>query len=128
VNRTYSELDALTDAQLQQLETRVITTSKKAVAFVPGFPLSILYAVVSAGAEKALPVVLAIHRQLRMTGREWTPLNSAVWKAAGSPSDKERASILRKLKGLPDLIRVTPHRTATTHYWVARGSLWQRGP
>ena len=30
-------------------------------------------------------------RQLKMTRWEWTPINAAVWKAAGDPSDKQRA-------------------------------------
>ena len=80
---------------------------------------------VAAGAEKALPVVLAIHRQLRMTRREWTPLNSAIWKAAGAPSPKARAAILRKLHGLSGVIRLDAHRTVTSHYRVARGDLWR---
>ena len=118
-------LDQLTDAELRRHEIVVTRTSRRGEAFVPSFPVRILCAVVAAGAEKALPVVLAIHRQLHMTRREWIPLNSAIWKAAGAPSPKARAAILRKLRCLPGVIRLDPHQTVTSHYRVARGDLWR---
>jgi hypothetical protein len=121
-------LDQLTDAELRQHEIVVPRKSRRGAAFVPSFPVRILGAVVTARAEKALPVVLAIHRQLLMTRREWTPLNSAIWIAAGSPTDKGRATILRKLKHLPDLIRIKERRTPLSRYRVARGPLWANDP
>ena len=81
-------------------------------------------AVVDADAVAALPLVLAIHRQLAMTKREETPLNEAIWKCAGSPSPKCRESILRTLKAIPQVIRVTAVQTATTRYRVAKGEVW----
>ena len=77
-----------------------------------------------AKAEKALPLVLAIHRQLYMTKRETTPLNVAVWKAAGSPSSLERVSIMRKLKDFPGIIRLEKDRTTTSNYRVGLVSDW----
>ena len=121
---TGSKLDSLSDLKLRQLEIRVDTTPPRPTGFVPGFPVPILKAVVSADAVKALPVVLAIHRQLTMTRREWTPLNSAVWTAAGSPSSKKREAILRDLKRLPEVVRIEPRRTTAAHYRVAKGTLW----
>ena len=118
-------LDHLSDVELRQHEIPVTKASRRGKAFVPPFPLGILLAMVTAGAEKALPTVLAIHRQLHMTSRESTPLNSAIWKAAGSPGAKARAAILRKLRGLPGVIRFERHRTVASHYRVARGDLWQ---
>jgi hypothetical protein len=119
-------LDGLSDFDLQQFEISVNPNRHSAEAFVPALPVAVVVAVVEAGAEKALPIILAIHRQLKMTTREWTPLNSAIWKAAGRPSDKERAAILRKLKKLPDLIRIEIKRTSVSHYQVAKGPLWGR--
>ena len=92
----------------------------EATAFIPALPVHI----VEAKAEKALPLVLAIHRQLHMTKRETTPLNAAIWKAAGSPSPRERESIIRKLKALPGLVYFEIARTTTSHYRVGRGSDW----
>lgn len=120
------DLDQLTDAELRQHEIAVTRKSRRGEAFVPPFPVLVLHVIVAAGAEKALPLVLAVHRQLLMTRREWTPLNSAIWIAAGSPTDKERATILRKLKHLPDLIRIEERRTTMSRYRVARGPLWGR--
>eukprot|EP01037_Dinobryon_pediforme_P013287 gene13287-13397_t len=96
----------------------------EATAFIPALPLHVVLTIVEAKAEKALPLVLAIHRQLHMAKRETTPLNAAIWKAAGSPSTRERESIIRKLKALPGLVYVEKDRTTTSHYRVGRGSDW----
>jgi len=96
----------------------------EASAFVPPLPLQIVISIVEAKAEKALPLVLAIHRQLHMTKRETTPLNAAIWKAAGSPSARNRESIIRRLKALPGIIGLEKARTTTSHYRVRRGSDW----
>jgi len=97
----------------------------KSEHYVPGFPLSIILSVVDAGLEKALPLILAIHRQLTMTKREWTPLNSAVWRAAGDPTAKEKETILAKLKAAPGIIQFRINRTPVSHYSVSKGNLWQ---
>lgn len=121
---TSINLDALSDYELQQLETLASTNRNRTVTFVPPFPVAVVVAVVGARAEKALPAILAIHRQLTMTRREWTPLNAAVWRAAGGPSAKKRAAIICSLKQLPDLIRIEPYRTPTSHYRAAWGPRW----
>ena len=115
--------DRLTDADLRKSEIK-LPPVKKPAAFVPAIPLAILQAVVEAHAEKALPLILAIHRQLEMSKRKSTPINAAVWQAAGNPTEKTRAAILRKLKQLPEIILVEPARTPVSHYRAARGPLW----
>jgi hypothetical protein len=92
--------------------------------FIPAFPLRVQLALLDARAGTVLPLVLAIHRQLTMSGREETPLNGAIWDAAGRPSPKQRETILRKLKALPEIIEIIPGRTWTTHYRVRRGAVW----
>ena len=111
-------------AKGQQSAGQKLKTHKSS-AYISNFPLDILQAVVDAGVEKALPLILAIHRQLTMTGREWTPLNSAVWKAAGDPTAKQKESILSKLKTAPSIIRISDNRTRVSHYSVAKGDLWK---
>jgi hypothetical protein len=59
-----------------------------------------------------------------MTRREWTPLNMAIWTAAGNPPEKKRAKILSVLKARPDLIMIRHKKTTTSHYEVAYGALW----
>lgn len=92
--------------------------------FIPGFPQAILAAVVEARAEVVLPLVLAIHRQLTMTRKTETPLNEAIWCAAGSPNHKRRQRILQKLKVLPELVELIPCRTRVSHFRVRRGRWW----
>ena len=98
--------------------------TKSPVPFIPPTPLSVVQACAVDGSEVVLPLVLAVHRQLKMTGREWTPLNKAVWTSAGNPAEKKRERILRVLKSRPDLLQVRQRKTATSHYEVAYGALW----
>ena len=113
--------DTLTDEELRRLEKSVTPTK---AAYIPGFPQSVIQALVDADAVAALPLVLAIHRQLAMTKRKETPLNDAIWRCAGSPSPKRREAILRKLKAIPRVIHITAARTATAHYCVGKGKAW----
>jgi hypothetical protein len=115
--------DRLTDADLRKSEVK-LTSIMKPAAFVPAVPVTVLQAVVQARAEKALPLILAIHRQLQMSGREWTPLNAAVWKAAGTANSKQRSAILKKLEVLTEVVRIERHRTPTSYYRAARGALF----
>lgn len=117
-------LDSLSDRELQRSERRVQLAVNTKPQFIPAFPLRILQALAEADAVVALPLVLAIHRQLVMSRREETPLNEELWNAAGSPTAKKRAVILRKLKSLPEVIQITAARTRTTHYRVRKGDLW----
>ena len=110
-------------AETKQPKPKTINTIE-VNAYVPLFPLRIVLNIVEAKAEKALPLVLAIHRQLHMAKRDSTPLNAAVWKAAGSPSPREKERILAKLKGLPNVIILERERTTTSHYRVSRGLDW----
>jgi len=98
--------------------------TSKSKHFIPALPLEVVLGCVAGRCEVALPLILAIHRQLIMTRREWTPLNKAIWAAAGNPPEKKRAKILFLLKELPDLILIRPKKTTTSHYEVAYGILW----
>ena len=98
--------------------------TSKSKHFIPALPLGVVLTCVAGGYEVALPLILAIHRQLTMTGREWTPLNIAIWAAAGNPPEKKRAKILAAVKRHPDLIQIRPKKTTTSHYEVAYGTLW----
>jgi hypothetical protein len=118
-------LDTLTDGELRRLEK---SATPATAAYIPAFPQSVMQAVVDADAVTALPLILAIHRQLVMTKREETPLNEAIWKRAGSPSSKRRESILRKLRTVPHVIRLKATRTRTSHYSVSRGEFWGEIP
>lgn len=95
--------------------------------FIPPTPLEVTKACVANNCEIALPLILAIHRQLTMTRREWTPLNKAIWISAGDPPEKKRERILRALKNQPELIRLRLRKTAISHYEVSYGKGWAKG-
>ena len=106
-------LDHLSDFELRKLERTSDGRPDVRAQFIPACPVRIIQAMVEADAAVALPLVLAIHRQLTSARREETPLNEAAWKIAGSPSARRREAILRKLKRLPELIVFRADRTPT---------------
>ena len=117
-------LDHHSDFELRKLERTSDGRPDVRAQFIPACPVRIIQAMVEADAAVALPLVLAIHRQLTSARREETPLNEAAWKIAGSPSARRREAILRKLKRLPELIVFRADRTPTSHYRVSKGRLW----
>ncbi len=117
-------LDHLSDFELRKLERTSDGRPYVRAQFIPACPVRIIQAMVNADAVVALPLVLAIHRQLTSARREETPLNEAVWKISGASSARKREAILRKLKRLPELIVFRADRTPTSHYRVSKGRLW----
>jgi hypothetical protein len=93
-------------------------------SFVPRLPVSVIERVEQSGAMTAMGLVLAIHRQMAMRRRQSTPLNAAIWKAAGSPSKKRREVILRNLAKIPDVFVLQRSRSLQGFYRVERGELW----
>lgn len=92
--------------------------------FIPSVPLAVIKMCALRECEVVIPLLLAIHRQLKMANREWIPLNKAVWASAGDPSERKRERILRVLKAQPELVQIRQRRTATSHYEVAYGVAW----
>ena len=116
----------LPDTGLEATETKMATRRQKE-GYIPAIPVKVLRAVVEAKATKALPLILAAHRQLHMAKLESVPLGGAIWDAAGSPSRQEKAAVLRNLKKLPEVIRLVPkHQTMFSFYDVAYGPLWKQ--
>ncbi len=110
------------DRQARPVDLRVQETRKN--HFVPPVPMRIVECVERAGAMSALGLILAIHRQLTMRRCDSTPLNAAIWRAAGSPSKKRREAILRNLAKLPEVFLLYKARSRQGFYRVARGELW----
>jgi hypothetical protein len=123
-----SSQEQLLTAELERHAERVDLGKLTASAspYVPKFPVAILERVEQAGAMTAMGLILAIHRQLAMRKCESTPLNAAIWKAAGSPSKKRREVILRNLANVPDVLVLEEARSQQGHYRVARGELWTK--
>lgn len=83
-------LDHLSDFELRKLERTSDGRPDVRAQFIPPCPVLIIQAMVDADAVVALPLVLAIHRQLTSARREETPLNEAVWKISGPSSARKR--------------------------------------
>jgi len=123
------ELYRISDANLDATTTKE-PTRRQREGYIPALPVKVLCAVVEAKAEKALPLILAIHRQLHMAKQKSVPLTGAIWDAAGSPGRQAKVAVLRNLKKLPKVIRlISKDQTMFSYYDVAYGPLWkQKGP
>jgi hypothetical protein len=117
------------DSGLEATATKLATRRQKE-GYIPVLPVKILRAVVEAKALKALPLILAAHRQLHMAKRGSVPLTGAIWDASGYVTRKDKTAALQKLKKLPKVIRLIPkNQTLFSFYDVAYGPLWkQKGP
>ena len=124
--RNMIELLEFPDREIPPERAALKTKVDRKEHFIPSLPLCVIQRVVQAKAEKALPLILAIHRQLYMAKRESTPLNAAIWNAAGNPTTREREGIIRKLKSLHDIIIMEEKRTVTSRYRVGRGQIWDK--
>lgn len=120
------DMSVLTDKELQKFEKPIAQANTEKDHFIPPLPIKILLEVVRLDAVAALPLVLAIHRQLVMKKKDDTALNEAIWRIAGDPSAKKRECILRKLKLLPQVFELIPERTRLYHYRIRRGGMWKR--
>jgi hypothetical protein len=100
----------------------------------PCFTTFVSY-IVKRRAEKALPLLLAIHRRLDMRnaenarrGRsgkiESLPLTPGLWRDAGNPAKTTRNAIYKHLRAMPDLVVILEHRTLTSHYRLKKGPGW----
>jgi hypothetical protein len=105
-----------------------IPVNGKAVDFLLLYGLTGLCAyVVERKAEKALPLILAIHRHLAMAAkwkRTSIPITKAVWKSAGNPSKNAREAILAHMESMPELVVFREKRTFASRYRVKKGPLW----
>jgi hypothetical protein len=118
-------LTAELDRQAERVDLRKIVVP--ASRYVPKIPVAVLERVEQAGAMTAMGLILAIHRQLAMRKCDSTPLNAAIWKAAGSPSKKRREVILRNLAKVPNVVVLEQERSQQGYYRVGRGALWGEG-
>jgi hypothetical protein len=118
--------DKLLAAELDHHAQPVVVGQFKrsAARFIPRVPVAVVERLEQAGAMTAMGLILAIHRQLVMRRCESTPLNAAVWKAAGMPTKKRREVILRNLAKVADVIVLQEARSRQGRYRVARGELW----
>jgi hypothetical protein len=98
--------------------------------YYPPTPIHIGLAVAEAGAEPALLLILAAHRQMCMRARRSIALTSSIWRAAGLPDDQDqrRRTVLANLRKIPGVLTLTEKRSRDAHYQVAYGPLWKRKP
>lgn len=109
----------------QPIQARVaVRNTLRTVPFIPPIPVSAVTRCVQLGIEDALPLILAVHRQLSMKKADRTPLNKHIWAAAGDPPERKRARILSLLRKAPDLIELQERKTSSSHYDVGYGHGW----
>jgi hypothetical protein len=98
--------------------------------YFPKTPLHIVHAVVAAGAEVALPLIFAAHRQMHMRESNSLVLTNSIWRAAGpyETAERRKRTVLKHLREIPDVLVLTKKRSPIAHYRVAYGPLWKQTP
>jgi hypothetical protein len=91
--------------------------------YLVGFDALAVY-VVERHAEKALPLLHAIHRRQMVSGKKSVALTPAVWAEAGNPSQRTRKTVLALLRRMPDLITIREAKSYVYRYYVAKTPLW----
>jgi hypothetical protein len=84
--------------------------------------------IVETDAGKALPLILALHRQWRMSRRGSARLSGSLWYMAGRPTPRERRTILAHLRRVPGLVVVKERRSLAARYDLVKGPLWDNPP
>jgi hypothetical protein len=75
------------------------------------------------------PLLLALHRHLDMAekrGETEVALTSEVWKDAGTPPKRTRATMLGHLRRMPELVILHNSQTLTFRYYIGKGPAWSR--
>jgi hypothetical protein len=104
------------------------TGRRKVTRYIPTMPLEVIGITVAAGAEKALPVVLAAWREAVMARDRTVELRASVWRLAGVDTRRKRDSVFAALRLAPESIatlETRPGRPALLHFgpaWYAPGS------
>jgi hypothetical protein len=100
---------------LSREEKEETEDSRKDVDFLLLYGLSGLCEyVVERKAEKALPLILALSRHLRLAlkrGKTSVAITQAVWRTAGNPPRNVRTTVLAHISEMPDLIVLREKRT-----------------
>ena len=119
------DLEALRP-DLVKISEKRIPSSRRREGYVPRFPARLLAVILEKKAEKAFPLVLAIHRQLHMSGKGSTPIGGAIWDLLGRPSRKQKTAMLKKLRTLRGIVRLTAKQTTFSFYRASKGPLWDQ--
>jgi hypothetical protein len=103
---------------------KTVLVRTRPLRYVPRFPLAVLRHVRAANADRALPLVLAMHRRFHMGSKRATPLTGDLWGNIGNPSENERHTILQNLRKMPELVEIKKSRRLLYAYELAKGPLW----
>jgi hypothetical protein len=98
------------------------------VPFISAIPLQVVVEVEAKRAGNALGLVLALHRMMVM--KEEAPslaITDEVWGQLGKIDPSRRQVMLRNLKKVPKVFKLTSSKSYHHHYKATRGPLWPKG-
>ncbi len=130
------ELDALFESALAPEDE---DTVKSTAPFQPneftrsrdgvnGFSIVPLWAtreMARARAHHAGFLVNVILQRMRVRREVSVALTSAIWAELGSPSERERRTILKHLRRIPGVVRLEERRQGYTRYRATKGDMWE---
>ena len=95
---------------------------------VNGFSIVPLWAtreMARARAHHAGFLVNVILQRMRVRREVTVALTSAIWAELGSPSERERRTILKHLRRIPGVVRLEERRQGYTRYRATEGDMWE---
>lgn len=95
---------------------------------VNGFSIVPLWAtreMARARAHHAALLVNVILQRMRVRRAVTVALTSAIWAEIGSPSERERRTILKHLRCIPGVLKLEERRQGYTRYQATKGDMWE---
>jgi hypothetical protein len=95
---------------------------------VNGFSIVPLWAtreMARARAHHAGFLVSVILQRMRVRREVTVALTSAIWAELGSPSERERRTILKHLRRVPGVLRLEKRHQGYTRYQATKGDMWE---
>jgi hypothetical protein len=77
---------------------------------------------------RALPLILATLRRMRMKRKTSIALTRMVWVDCGIMSEMERRSVLSQLKKIPHVMKLTAEHRIHWRYRLTLGEIWGNPP
>jgi hypothetical protein len=91
-------------------------------------PIWVNREVVRAQAYRALPLIIAAYRLMRLKRTTTITLTQAVWADVGPLTARARHAVLENLKKVPGIMRLEAKRRAIWPYRLTLGELWLNPP
>lgn len=87
-------------------------------------PVWLLREINRARAWRALPLILAAYRRMRMRKEDSIALTEQIWAECGEPGEGGRRAVLAQIRKIPGIVVITPEHRLQWRHRLVLGALW----